>query len=652
MLTKHLLIFFLLLNAHALYAQDTMDFKLSYFVDNNASLSVEQVRTKQFSPCHSGVQNFGIDNTPHWFRLVLSPTPEQLSQNWWTKINYPPLDYIDYYLFDDKDRLVSRDYCGELRPFFKREVSDPSFIHQLVFPKAAKYTLYIRVQTEGALQVPLSIYNSKSLIQSQYTPIIIAGIYYGLFIIIVLYNGVIFLYTRDRNYLFYLLFVNSFVFWQLSLDGIGVAYLWGGFPWLVEHASILGTSIVSFAAILFTRNFLQTSQYIPRMDVLLKYFMYFCFALALAAFIAPYHTVVKIDGLLSIFGPIVLLISGLLVLKQGYRPARYYVIGWFVFLVGCILFALNKFNLIGGFYLMNHAQQIGSAVEMLMLSWALGDRIKLIQDEYLQKANELNLTLQKRIEIGLLKERHKDKMLMQQSRFAALGEMIEQIAHQWRQPLNTLALINQNLYFKYKLQKFDAKSFDEAHEQIDNNLQYMSQTIDDFRNFYNTNTKEETYELKEAIDTALSLSDSTIKYAKIKVTIQDAPDYYVHNRKNEFIQVCMNLLKNAHDALIEKRKEDREVNFGIDCHDNKIYLSVEDNAGGIDESIINKIFNPYFTTKTKDNGSGIGLYMSKSIIEEHLDGTIHVENTPKGARFTLSLPQVQRPSSRSDETKH
>ncbi len=622
------------------YAQEGLSYDLSYFEDKNGELSISQVQTKSFIPSHKGIQSFGINNTPYWFKLRIRPTEEQFLRDWWVKIDYPPLDYIDYYLFDDEDRLIESTPSGELRPFSSRGVSTPSFIHQLPLSKAAEHTLYIKVQTEGALQVPLSLINSRTMVEEQHFSIIIAGIYYGLVIIIILYNGVLFVYTRDNNYLFYLLFANSFVFWQLSLDGIGVAYIWTHLPWLTEHASILSTSFLSFSSILFSRHFLQTEEYAPKMDLFLKYLMYFSFLLTLAATVGPYHYIVKIDGLLSIIVPVFLLSTGVLIYKKGYRPARFYIIGWFIFLIGCILFSLNKFDLIGGFYLMNHAQQIGSAVEMIMLSWALGDRIKSIQDDYLNKVNNLNSTLQKNLETALLKERNKDRIMIQQSRFAALGEMIEQIAHQWRQPLNTLALINQNLYFKFKLDKFDENAFDKAHDQIDTNLQYMSQTIDDFRNFYSNTPRTETYALVEVIHSALSLSGAMIQYAKINISISNAQNPYVHNRRNELIQVCMNLIKNAHDALLEIGKSERTIGFSIHSDKKRASLSIEDNAGGVDKTIIDKIFNPYFTTKPESQGTGIGLYMSKSIVEERLNGTLHVENTSEGARFTIILPEV------------
>jgi hypothetical protein len=353
---KNLLFAFTFVFIQSLYADETLSYDISYFEDKSSVLSLAQIQTQTFTSTHAGVQNLGITNTPHWFRLKIIPTQAQLVEQWWIKIDYPPLDYLDLYLLDAHNRLIHTVHSGELRPFSDKEISDPGFIHQLPFDKADEYTLYMRVQTEGALQVPISIVTARGLIEAQYVPLIVAGMYYGLFLIMALYSSVIFLYTRDRGYLFYLFFVSTFAFWQLSLDGIGVSYIWGNFAWLVERASILGTSALVFAAILFSRNFLQTQKHIPKMDTFLRYFMYFSIGLTFAATFASYHTIVKIDGILSIVTPITLFVTGSLVLRKGYQPARLYVVGWFAFLLGCILFSLNKFNLIGGFYVMNHAQ--------------------------------------------------------------------------------------------------------------------------------------------------------------------------------------------------------------------------------------------------------------------------------------------------------
>lgn len=624
----------------SLFAHDELSYNLSYLNDNTKKLTIDTVQNKRFISSNSKMLNLGITNTPHWFKLEFTLPDKKPVHSWWLKIAYPPLDYIDVYLYDKNNTQISSAYTGELRPFKDRSVTDPAFIEELQLRHTGNYTLYLRIQTEGALQVPIKIINSNQLIKEQYRPILLSGLYYGLFIIILLYNIILYFYTRDKNYLLYITFVTVFVFYQLSLDGIGIAFIWGDYPWIIHHASPLGASGFAILAIVFARSFLHTYKY-KTLDKVLKTLLYLTYCILFAVFVFPYHYVIQSIGAFAIIVPVALIIAGFTALQDGYRPARFYVLGWVMFLLGCIFFSLNKFAIIGGFELMSRAMQIGSAIEMILLSWALGDRIKSIRDEYLVKSNELNKTLQQQVKVSLLKERQKDKVIIQQSRLAALGEMIEQIAHQWRQPLNTLALINQNLYFKYKLESFNEEEFDKAHDQINENLQYMSQTIDDFRGFYKKDPQKESYNIEDVIHSSVSISESMIKYAKINILINSKADCIVTNIRNELMQVIMNLIKNAHDALIENKTENRQISFDVFQKENKVYLCIEDNAGGISEEIIEKIFNPYFTTKAKETGTGLGLYMSKSIIQEHMKGTIEVENAKEGARFTIILPQAE-----------
>jgi len=635
--------FLFLLIFTSLFAHDELAYKLSYFNDITKELSIDNIQEKKFISTNEKMLNLGITNTPYWFKLEFTLSNKKPVHSWWLKIDYPPLDYIDVYLYDKNNKLLSLSNTGELRPFINRSVADPAFIEELRLTKEGDYTVYLRIQTEGALQVPIKIINSNKLIEEQYSPILLSGLYYGLFIIILLYNIILYFYTKDKNYLLYITFVTIFVFYQLSLDGIGIAFIWGEYPWIVGHASPLGASGFAILAIVFARSFLHTYKY-KALDKLLKVLLYLTYSILLAVFFLPYHYVIQAIGAFAIIVPLALIIAGFTALEDGYRPARFYVLGWVMFLLGCILFSLNKFALIGGFEYMSRAMQIGSAIEMILLSWALGDRIKSIRDEYLIKSNELNKTLQQQVKVSLLKERQKDKMIIQQSRLAALGEMIEQIAHQWRQPLNTLALINQNLYFKYKLESFNEKEFDKAHDQINENLQYMSQTIDDFRGFYKKDPQKETYNIEDIIHSSITISESMIKYEKINISINSKEACFVSNIRNELMQVVMNIIKNAHDALIEHRKVDRQISFDIYTKKKKVYLCIEDNAGGISDEIIEKIFNPYFTTKGEEKGTGLGLYMSKSIIQDHMDGSIEVENGKNGARFIIILPQAESSS--------
>jgi signal transduction histidine kinase len=611
---------------------------LSYLEDPEGSLQFSKIQQRQFLPYQGGSVNFGFTKSVYWFKIDIKRDIQSGHKKWWLMISYPLLEKIDVYFMDKEGELLSYQTLGTSVSLAARELPLRNFVTELPLYQESDATLIIRVQTQSSMQVPLSIYSSEGLFQEVEISNLKVGIYYGIFLIILLYNGVIYFYTKDRNYLRYIFFLTSYILWQLSFDGIGKEYLWCDSFWVIQHGSSFWIAMSAFSALYFSRSFLHTAYYTPRMDTVIRYIMGISMIMAIASLLLPYSKVIVINAALASIIPPILFSTGIMVMRQEYRPARFYVVGWSSFLVGTIIFAFNKFDIIPSFYGVNHVQQIGSALEMIFLSLALADRVHLLQREYIDKLNHLNETLSEKIHDALVEVRAKDRLFVHQSRLAAMGEMIEQIAHQWRQPLNNLALLNQDLYVKYKLGKCDETCFDQTHERVDEHLQYLSKTIDDFRNYYKTDKLKQPEEVAELVSDALRLSEVFLKYANIETTVHSETTRKVNLAKNEMIQVLMNLIKNAHDVIKEKAKRDGRIEIRIRDVGEFVEVSVEDNAGGVPPDVMDKIFDIYFTTKDPNKGTGLGLHMSKYIIEESFGGTIRVENGNMGARFVILLP--------------
>ncbi|KJR41625.1 PAS sensor protein [Candidatus Magnetoovum chiemensis] len=264
---------------------------------------------------------------------------------------------------------------------------------------------------------------------------------------------------------------------------------------------------------------------------------------------------------------------------------------------------------------------------------------------------ELNMNLEKKVKQEIEKRRQKEQLLLQQSKMAAMGEMIGAIAHQWRQPLNSLAIIVQDIEDAYEYGELNKEYLSDTVVKSMNQIKFMSKTIDDFRNFFIPSKEKSLFNVKDAIENVISIVNPQLKNNDIAINIQcddiNEDLLIVSGFPNEFKQVIINLINNAKDAILDKTTKVHIKNYYgritikiLIEHDN-VVINVIDNAGGIGENIIERIFEPYFTTKEESKGTGIGLYMSKTIVEKNMGGKLFVENIKNGASFYIKLPIVK-----------
>jgi|GEM_PF-367325 len=232
--------------------------------------------------------------------------------------------------------------------------------------------------------------------------------------------------------------------------------------------------------------------------------------------------------------------------------------------------------------------------------------------------------------------REKEQMLIQQGRLAAMGEMISHIAHQWRQPLNSVGLLVQELPSMYETGELDKGCLEENVNKTMETLLHMSQTIDDFRDFFKPDKKKVKFKVKHIVGKTLSLIQESLKRLDITIELTALDDPVINGYPNEFSQVLLNILHNARDAF-EGRNQNktRIVKITLFTENNNSVVTIADNAGGIPEEIIDKIFEPYFTTKGPDKGTGVGLYMSNTIIRRNMNGDLTVRNIEEGAEFRI-----------------
>ena len=245
---------------------------------------------------------------------------------------------------------------------------------------------------------------------------------------------------------------------------------------------------------------------------------------------------------------------------------------------------------------------------------------------------KVNRDLKNAVRHELRKNRQKDKLLFQQAKLASMGEMLNNIAHQWRQPLNSInsnVAVLDSIFMKRNI--ID-DNLEKNLVEIENQTKYMSETIESFRNFFNPEKDKQRFLISDAVDDAISIINYNFNRLNILIKVYTVNDVMIEGYLGEYIQTIISIMNNSKDIFVSKKCENAEIRVYIDE-----MIMIEDNAGGIDESIIDRVFEPYFTTKHKDKGTGTGLYMAKMIIEHSMDGDLSVENIKNGCRFKIKV---------------
>jgi len=254
-----------------------------------------------------------------------------------------------------------------------------------------------------------------------------------------------------------------------------------------------------------------------------------------------------------------------------------------------------------------------------------------------QNYRQLSEALERRVRETVDELRQKDKMLILQGRQAVMGEMLSNIAHQWRQPLNMLALLVQDLQLTHKRSGLSEGYIDQAVRRTMETVQQMSRTIDDFRYFFKPDKEKLEFRIREPLEKSLALLEGSFRIHGIRTEVDQAGDPVITGFLGEFVQVLLNILINARDALVASRTEKPLIRIRLFNEGGKTVVTVADNAGGIPEQIRDKIFEPYFTTKGPEQGTGIGLFMCKTIIEKSMNGKLTAQNTGGGAEFRIEV---------------
>lgn len=350
----------------------------------------------EFEKSQHEVLNAGYSRSAFWLRIDLNPvagaTPAQ--QRWWLELAYPPLDHLDLYLPDGQGgyRLAQR--SGDALPFDERPIKHRNHLFELELPANQSQRIYLRLESEGSIQVPLTLWSPVAYLEDQSGHIYVLAMIYGVLLAMMFYNLFIYLSVRDRSYLYYILYIGSFGLYQVSVNGLGVQYLWPNWPWWANASTPFLIGAAGLFGCQFARGFLHTRENSVWIDRLLIALMGLGVLTMIVSLTSSYALALRMATFLALWFILVVFIAGVVAWRRGMRVARYFLIAWSAFLIGGQVNTLMVLGYLPHMFLTMYAGQIGSALEVALLSLALADRINMMKEERAQVLEETGRKLE------------------------------------------------------------------------------------------------------------------------------------------------------------------------------------------------------------------------------------------------------------------
>ncbi|MBT6490649.1 MAG: hypothetical protein HOK97_12845, partial [Deltaproteobacteria bacterium] len=372
----------------------------SYHRDSTGKLTIDEILDGNqdliFKPFGEAPILFDFTDATYWLKINLINTSAQ-SQSAVLEIGYPLLDDVKVYTASPSG-LRDMLQLGENADFNDRPVRHRNFIVPLKLASMGKTQLIIKVQTGSPMYVPLKMWTWTSFVESESTTVTIQGIYLGVVFVMALYNLFVFFSLRIRTYLYYVFCIICFAGWLTALNGMSYQYLWPDSPWWAEiNLFVFYGMGVGFAS-LFANQFLELHKYTPRMHLAIRAIGAFGWTVAMGAFVLPYSTITTIGNIMSVVGVPCLFSAGVIRWRQGNRAARYYTVAWGSLLLGALTLSLTVFGVFPIHDFTVNAPQIGSAIEVILLSFALARKFKTLTDEKLQIQKDAADSLQQKVE--------------------------------------------------------------------------------------------------------------------------------------------------------------------------------------------------------------------------------------------------------------
>lgn len=673
---------------------------IKYYVDNNASQNINTIQQqKKFVTDTEKVPDFGLLKVPVWLKVQV--TNKSAFANLRMQFEQSFLQNIDFYYLENGKYKVNQ--SGEVYDFKSRLINYHKFAYNLNIPKDSTVTYYFRVKSILKMRMPITLGKKDAIVDSNLAKNICFGFFFGLMLVMFFYNLFIYIVLRESIYLYYVAYILIVGLVQTTYEGYAFQYLWPNNGFIAIRSFFVLTALVNISGLEFVRRFLNTQTFLPKLDKI-SYGIYIVYIIDIffivkGDFFTGYQIISAFGGPVSIY----ILTVSIMIARRGYRPAKFFLLAWTPLIIGIIVWFMGDSDVLPYNTLTNYSMAIGSALEAILLSFALADKINIFKAEkeksqletlkalqeneriireqntmlelkVEERTHELNESNQE-LNVTLDDLKQAQSQLVESEKMASLGQLTAGIAHEINNPINFVTS-NINPLKRDIEMMMDAltviegvgisdatpaekqKKIQDYKEEMD--FDYLTSEIKHLIKGINegaTRTAEIVKGLKifsrldeddlkrtdinEGLESTMVIANNLLN-GKIAVVKEYGELPTVECYAGKLNQVFLNIISNAIYAIQKRFGENTGGELAIiTTHDEKnVFIKVKDNGIGMEAQTQKKIFEPFFTTKDVGEGTGLGLSIAYNTIKKH-NGQIIVNSIPgEGTEFILEIPII------------
>lgn len=669
--------------------------------DSTNTLNFAEIQDRGFDFVKNDaiVPNLGITSSTFWVKFSISN--QSSASHFLLELAYPLIDEVQFFSGDMDENPIT---LGELHPFSNREYNYPSFIFDVNIEPNSTQTFYLKLENKEQLQVPLYLGSPSSIIDGLTFKQLISSTFFGIILVMLLYNLFVYFAVREKNYLYYVIYILVIGLTQLMAQGFTFQYLWPNFAWLASHSVFILPALAGHAVIEFARKYMRVRLYLPKVNKLLLGLHYvYGFALVMGI-VGQYAISYNVTNMAAMVAIILMMTAAITITRKGYRPARFFLTAWSVFLVGVFIYILKDAGVLPFNNFTNYTMLIGVAIETILLSFGLADQINIMRREKEESqarafealkeneriVKEQNIELEKRVKIRTMELQESNEelestltnlketqtQLVDAEKMASLGQLTAGIAHEINNPINfvtsNVTPLRRDLSEIYEIvETYSAVNVENANEtlekahalKVEYDFDFLKEEIDTLVSGISDGANR-TQEIVQGLKTFSRLDEDDVKLiditegldstlvilrSKTKDQVDIIKEYddevpLVECFPGKLNQVFMNILNNALYAVENKvyqEGEKAQITLKTEKSNVDVKVYIQDNGIGMDENTQKKLFEPFFTTKDVGEGTGLGMSIVFKIIEKH-QGKIKLNSElGKGSEFIITLPLRQ-----------